>query len=173
MPVTEEPRGLVWLNNANMASFALLVSQVLWAIGSIAFTWTACVLMLRQDGPSLWQGIPSSHEAHRQLGFLLAGALLAAWTGKTLAGVVADQQKRTADPRYAAVLEAKERGKVTGAAAALALATSAQAQANAMTAEHPVPSAVNVTASDQSSVEVKTDAAGPAGPDVAPGRALE
>lgn len=120
MAYTDEPRGLRFLNNINPTAFGIIVSQFLWAVGSLAFTWAACTLLLRLDGPSLTNGIPTSHEAQRQLGFALAGALLGAWTGKTIAGVVDAQQKRTADPRYVEVLKAKseaEGAKVAAAAA--------------------------------------------------------
>jgi hypothetical protein len=118
VPVTEEPRGLNWINNINPSAFGVIVSQLCWFIGSVCFTWVAQVLMLRQDGPALINGMPISHDSHRQLGFLLAGALLAAWTGKTAANVVDQQLKRKANPDYVPVAEAIERGKVAGAAAA-------------------------------------------------------
>ena len=104
MGYTSEPLGLRWLNNINPSALGVVVSQACWFIGSVWFTWTASTLMLRQDGPSLLNGIPADHSSHRQLGFLLAGALLAAWTGKTAANVVDQQLKRKEYAKTAAIV---------------------------------------------------------------------
>lgn len=104
MAFTDEPPGLSFINNVNMAAFGPLVSQVCWLVGSLAFTAQACILLGRGDAN----------------GMTLAGLLLAAWTGKTAAGIIDSQQKRTADPRYVEVLKAKaeaEGAKVAAAAA--------------------------------------------------------
>lgn len=160
MPVTQEPRGLMWINNVAMTSFGSLVTNACWFIGSVSLTVVACILLLRLDGPSLTNGIPTSHEAQRQLGFALAGILLGAWTGKTVAGVTDAHLKRTANPEYVPVIEAKERGKVAGAAASVAIAE--KAADLKMTREHPVPAAaapVTITAQDQATVKVEAGAA--------------
>jgi hypothetical protein len=138
MPFTEEPRGLVWINNINPTSFGIIVSQGVWLFGSAALTLADYHLLM---GPS---------EQHRQAGLFLAGILVGAWTGKTIAGVVDAQQKRALDPRAAPVLEAKERGKIAGAAAAVVIADKAKdvaaARASGMyvapvTAERPAQAA--------------------------------
>lgn len=121
MPVTQEPRGLNWINNVNMGAFGPLTTQLCWVIGSVAFTYVASMLMLTLDGPSLTNGIPTDHSAIRQLGYLLAGSLLGAWGFKTGAGIYDNKKKREADPRYAGILEAKERGKLAAVANAAAL----------------------------------------------------
>jgi len=61
-------------------------------------------------------------EQHRQAGIFLAGILVAAWTGKTVAGVVDAQNKRKTNPAYAEIIKAQAEGKVAGAAAANVLA---------------------------------------------------
>jgi hypothetical protein len=118
MPYTEEPKGLEWINNMNTASMGSLVTNFCWLFGSIAFTLVACYLLV----------------VVKDNGMTLAGALLAAWGVKTGAGVTDANLKRKADPKYKEVLEAKERGKVTGVAAAAVLAEKV-----AITKEHTVP----------------------------------
>ncbi len=166
MTVTLEPRGLNWINNINTNAFGSVVSQACWFIGSIGFTVLACYLMTRSD---VWlpvgvldehgvrQMVLLSRETTRGLGNNLAGLLLAAWTGKTIAGVVDSNNKRKANPAYAEVIEAKERGKASGAAAALVLSETAldakSARGNGLpTKEHP---AIVVNAEDQASVKVE------------------
>lgn len=126
MPVTSEPRGLNWINNINTNAFGSLVSQVCWLAGSLALTVADYQLLM------------ASTELARQAGIFLAGILVTAWTGKTVAGVVDSNNKRKANPAYTAVLEAKERGAKAGAAAALALKEQAADLKHARaTAEHP------------------------------------
>ncbi len=149
--VTQEPRGLNFINNINTNSFSSLTSQVCWLVGSIMLT-IADYQLLREDT-----------ELERQAGIFLAGILVTAWTGKTVAGVFDSNNKRKAHPAYAAVLEAEERGKVTGAASAVALADVAankqMTRENAAkappvpptTSEHQVPqNQVNVNLGDES-----------------------
>ncbi len=128
MAVTQEPRGLNWINNVNMTTFGPLISNVCWLVGSLAFTYVTCVLLLDE-------GLKS--DAHHGIGIQLATALLFAWTGKTAAGVIDANNKRKAHPDYAPVLEAKERGKMAAATAAVVLKEQA-ADAKA-TREHAVP----------------------------------
>jgi hypothetical protein len=109
MTVTSEPRGLNWINNINTNSFGSLVSQVCWLVGSLVLT-LACYRLLM-----------APTELARQAGIFLAGILVTAWTGKTVAGVFDSNNKRKANPAYKDVLEAKERGKIAGAAAAQAI----------------------------------------------------
>lgn len=125
---TKEPAGLAFINNMNMATFGPLISQVCWLVGSLAFTWLACFLMTRPDyytavgafdDHGLRQMVMVSRETTRALGNSLATLLLAAWTGKTIAGVVESNNKRKSAPEYATVLEAKakvEAAKVSGPA---------------------------------------------------------
>lgn len=128
MAYTDEPRGLAFVNNLNTATFGSLVTNACWFLGSTALTVVACILLLRQDGPSLTGGIPTSHEAQRQLGFALAGILLGAWTGKTVAGVTDSHLKRKV---YSTEKVAESEAKVAEAKATEAVALAA-------TAEHPV-----------------------------------
>lgn len=107
MTYTQEPKGLQFVNNLNMTTFGPLVSNLCWLIGSIAFTWVACVLLLDDAGKQV--------EAHHSYGLQLATALLFAWTGKTAAGVIDANNKRKAHPDYAPVAEARERAKMAGA----------------------------------------------------------
>ncbi|HEV8178364.1 MAG TPA: hypothetical protein VGP44_11850 [Gemmatimonadales bacterium] len=157
MPYTPEPRGLAFINNLNTASFGSLVTNACWFLGSSALTTVACMLLLREDY-HLANGTLVIVEMQRQLGLTLSGFLLGAWTGKTVAGVADAHSKRQADPRYAEVLEAKERGKVSGAAAAVVIAEKAadmQAARNGvMTGEHPAQQpVVQVNAEQGSRVE--------------------
>jgi hypothetical protein len=103
MPVTQEPRGLAWINNLNMTTFGPLISQVCWLAGSFAFTWLACYLTTRLDfyeavgtvdQNGARQMVLISRETVRQLGNTLALALLAAWTGKSVIGSVDAHNKR-------------------------------------------------------------------------------
>lgn len=136
MPVTEEPRGLNWINNINTNAFGSLTTQTCWFIGSTALTFVACYLMTREDtyeavgavieGTTLRQMVMHSRETMRQLGNGLALALLAAWGFKTGAGVVDSQNKRKANPAYAEVVKAETEAKITSTAAALALKEAAK-----------------------------------------------
>lgn len=146
MAVTEEPSGLNWINNVNMATFGPLVSQICWLVGSLTFTAIAAWLMTRTDYYSAVgafdanghrQNVMMPQQELRTLGNMLANILLAAWTGKTIAGVVESQNKRTADPKYAAVLEAKERGKAAGKAGTVVVADPETAK-KLVTKEHKV-----------------------------------
>ncbi len=149
MPVTEEPRGLNWINNVNMSTFGSLVSQACWFLGSTALTLVACYLLTREDfytAVGAWdakgyrQLILMSRETMRAAGQALAYALLAAWTGKTVAGVVDSDRKRRAHPAFAEVVKAKEEGKAAGAAAALVLKEQVlDAKAARETKEHVPP----------------------------------
>ncbi len=123
--VTDEPRGLRWINNVNTNAFGSLVSQVCWLVGSFVLT-LADYRLLREDT-----------DLERQAGIFLAGILVTAWTGKTVAGVVDSQNKRKAHPEYAKVVEAEARAKTAGAAQALALADVAAEKVR--TREHPAP----------------------------------
>ncbi len=164
--ITQEPRGLRFINNVNMATLGSITTNVCWFAGSSALTAVACILLLRQDY-HLANGTLVIVEMQRQLGLTLAGFLLGAWTGKTVAGVVDSNNKRTAHPDYAPVLEAKERGKVAGAAAAAVIAEKA---ADMQAARAPVQgngagaaagaATVTVNAADQSQVEVSAGAPG-------------
>lgn len=141
MTVTLEPRGLAWINNINMATAGSLVTNLCWFLGSTALTIVACILLLRQDY-HLPDGTLVVVEMQRQLGLTLAGFLLGAWTGKTVAGVADAHNKRKAHPAYAAVVEAKERGAVAGAAAATVIAERAADLRQARTVptgERPAP----------------------------------
>ncbi len=177
MSVTQEPRGLTWINNVNMATFGSLISQVCWLIGSVVFTGLACYLMTRVDfydqvgavveGTTMRQMVLISRETMRQLGNTLALALLAAWTGKTVAGVFDSNNKRKTHPAYAEVLKAEAEGKVSGAAAAAVISEkAADAKAARTTREHPAlsaieevkkPSVVNIENAEK--VEVPADPA--------------
>ncbi|HEV8178160.1 MAG TPA: hypothetical protein VGP44_10790 [Gemmatimonadales bacterium] len=160
MSVTIEPRGLNFINNLNVSTFGSLVTNACWFAGSTALTVVACILLLRQDY-HLANGTLVIVEMQRQLGLTLAGFLLGAWTGKTVAGVVDSQNKRTSHPSYVPVIEAKERGQAAGAAAAVVIAEKAaesKASIERMTNEHEVASPVNITAKDQSRVEVSAPA---------------
>jgi hypothetical protein len=135
MAVTEEPRGLNWINNINTNAFGSLNSQACWFVGSVAFTLLACYLMTRPDEwmpvgatdeNGVRQMVMMTRETTRNLGNLLAQSLLLAWTGKTVAGVVDSQQKRKANPAYAEVLKAETEAKVTSTATALALKEAAK-----------------------------------------------
>jgi len=150
MGYTEEGPGLRWINNLNTATFGSVVSQVCWLVGSFAFTGCAVWLMTRvdfydavgaADENGLRQMVLISRETMRQLGFAVAGALIAGWTGKTWAGVADSNLKRKASPDYAPVLEAKERGAVAGAAAAALIKREAAAPypPSPTTREHPAP----------------------------------
>lgn len=130
MTFTQESAGLRWINNLNMATFGSLVSQLCWMVGSFVFTGVAAVLMLRWDYYNN-AGTLVSVENNRQLGYLLATALLFAWTGKTVAGVFDNADKRGKDRDF---IEAKERGKATGAVAAASL--KATVTEGATTREH-------------------------------------
>lgn len=145
MPYTEEPRGLKILNNLNSTALATVVSQFLWAVGSLALTAIACRMLLTSDGIMTAQGAvpayPISHDSIRSLGFALAGALLAAWTGKSVIGGVVEHGKRTTSTEYKEIIEAKERGSKVGTAQALALATAAK---EITTQEHAAPATVTV-----------------------------
>ncbi len=113
MAYTQEPKGLVWINNTNVNAVGALTTNACWFIGSVSLTAVACITLLRKD--------PN--------GLTLAGFLLAAWGGKSVAGVVDSNNKRKADPAYAPVVEATERGRVAGAAAATVLAEQAEIRA--------------------------------------------
>ncbi len=162
--ITQEPRGLGFINNINTSSMGSIVTNVCWFAGSSALTAVACILLLRQDY-HLANGTLVIVEMQRQLGLTLAGFLLGAWTGKTVAGVVDSNNKRTAHPAYAPVLEAKERGKVAGAAAAVVIAEkAADMQAARVPVQGSAPAngapTVTVNAADQSQVEVSAGATG-------------
>jgi hypothetical protein len=145
MTVTIEPRGLTWLNNVNTTSFESVVSQICWIVGSFAFTF-ATVWLLMGDTDN-----------KRNAGTLMAGIMVGAWTSKTVAGVVAANNKRKTNPLYKDVLEAKERGAKAGAAAALVLKKDAAA-VHTVTAERPAMAAAAAPApAQQTTVNVAGD----------------
>lgn len=110
MPVTQEPRGLKFLNNLNPNTFSAVAGEFRWTFGSVVFTVLACFLMTRFDryeavgafveglkspqGQPLRQMVLVSHETVRQLGNALTLALLGAWTLKTGLGVTEAHLKR-------------------------------------------------------------------------------
>lgn len=103
MAYTDEPFGLRILNNINPNALGIAVSQVVWLVGSFAFTWLACYLMTRLDHyepvgafdeHGLRQLVLMSRETTRNLGNVLALALLGAWTGKSVVGAVDAHNKR-------------------------------------------------------------------------------
>lgn len=110
MPVTEEPRGLKFLNNLNPNTLSAVAGEFRWTFGSVVFTVLACFLMTRfdryeavgafvdglksQQGQPLRQMVLVSHETMRQLGNSLTIALLGAWSLKTGLGVTDAHLKR-------------------------------------------------------------------------------
>lgn len=183
MAYTQEPKGLTWINNCNPNALSIIVSQICWLAGSLAFTALVWWLMTLLDYYSP-VGVPDangarqmvliSRETMRQGGAALAFALLGAWTGKSIVGAVDAQNKRKLHPDAAPALEAQERGKVAGAAAAVVLAEQAadmkSARAATLTSEHPVPpappatapaTAVTVNTGDQSTVNENVPPAPP------------
>lgn len=165
MAYTDEPRGLKVINNLNTNAFGSIISQACWFFGSTLLTLWACYMMSRDDyyipvgaylegvkgvGPYR-QMILVSLQQTRDMGVHLADALLLAWTGKTVAGVVDSQGKRKTHPDYAPVLEAEAKGKAAGAAAIAVIAEQAKdaAAARAMTMEHVIPGGVADTVRKQ------------------------
>jgi hypothetical protein len=119
--ITEEPHGLVWINNVNMSTFGSLVSNLCWFIGSVMLTFADYRLLMAET------------ELARQAGIFLAGILVTAWTGKTVAGVIETNNKRKTNPAYASVIKAKTEGEVAGAAAAAVLSEAKKDAASART----------------------------------------
>ncbi len=149
MTYTQEPRGLQVVNNVNVNAVGALTTNACWFIGSVALTVVTCILLLRKD--------PN--------GVTMTGFLLAAWGGKSVAGVVDSNNKRKTSPAYAPVIKAAEEGRVAGAAAAAVVAEkSADLQAARTPVQGNAPTngapTVTVNAADQSQVEVSAGATG-------------
>lgn len=122
-----------WLKDLNRESFSGVMTQFLWAFGSVVFTLVAAILMLDE-------GV--KNESHHQWGFQIITALLIAWGMKTGANVVSDRQKQRSNVPF---VEAQERGKATGAALATVIterAADVKQARQVPTAEHPAASAV-------------------------------
>ncbi len=149
MPYTQEPRGLQVVNNVNTTAVGALTTNLCWFLGSVSLTVVSCILLLRAD----------------PTGLTLSGFLLAAWGGKSVAGVVDSNNKRKTNPAYAPVIKAAEEGRVAGAAAAAVIAEksadlqAARAPTQGTTPTNGAPS-VTVNAADQSQVEVSAGATG-------------
>jgi hypothetical protein len=80
-----------WLKATNMTDVATLITQGLWIWGSIRFTGVAADLMLSE----------STHaESHHAIGYNLAIALLAAWTGKSSLGALSHWGNRKTSREY-------------------------------------------------------------------------
>jgi hypothetical protein len=142
---TDEPPGLRIINNLNTNAFGSVVSQTVWFLGSTVLTLTACYLLTRND---TWEAVGAfdeagrralvmhSRETMRQLGNALAIALLAAWTGKTVAGVVDSNSKRKTHPEYATVVKAQAEGKAAGTAKTAQIVKD---EVDRITREQPIP----------------------------------
>jgi hypothetical protein len=130
--MTDEQRGFVrFVNQLSMVSLGAFVSQVVWVVGSLTFTYLVWWLA-----------------THEKAYIELAIALLAAWTGKSVTNAVSNYGTRKTAKEYAPVAEATERGKAQG-----------KAIGEAITMEHDAPKPVEqpgitVTAKDQSTVKV-------------------
>ena len=98
-------RFVEFIAKLQMTAFGAFVSQILWSIGSVSFTLVSCILLLDE-------GVKA--ESHHNFGIQLAGFLLAAWTGKSLANWGATHTIRTTAREYKEVAEAKARGKAAG-----------------------------------------------------------
>ena len=125
-----------FINETEMVSFSGFLRSIGWFVVVILFSVTASVIMLR-DG-----------EAYMTWGLQLALAVLGGLFGGSLVGAFNTKTVRTTAKEYAGVAEAKERGKVAGAAAAVAITEAAAdaraARANGDTGEAPVVQAENV-----------------------------
>jgi hypothetical protein len=124
-----DQRGFVkFVNQLSMVSLGAFVSQVVWVVGSLTFTYLVW-----------WLAV------HEKAYIELAIALLTAWTGKSVTNAVSNYGTRKTAKEYAPVAEATERGKAQG-----------KAIGEAITMEHDAlkPVGVTVQAQDQSTVKV-------------------
>lgn len=107
-----------FVNGTETASLGSVVNQILWAIGSVAFTTVTCILLLSGDAKQ------------QSLGEYLATALLSAWTGKSIISAASRHGVRRTSREYMAgqatlsaskgqpvVVEARDQTQVNVAAA--------------------------------------------------------
>jgi hypothetical protein len=131
--VNGDQRGFVkFVNQLSMVSFGGFVSQIVWMVGSLTFTYLVW-----------WLAV------HEKAYIELAIALLTAWTGKSVTNAVSNYGTRKTAKEYAPVAEATERGKAQG-----------KAIGEAITMEHDALKPVTITAQDQSTVKVDASPAG-------------
>lgn len=135
--MNSKPTGFAgFINQTEMVSFSSFIRQIGWLFVVILFSVTASIIMLR-DG----------HD-YMTWGFQLAGAVLGALTLYSGIGAFNTKTVRESAKEYAPVAEAKERGKVAGAAAAAVIKEqaldAAAIRANGTTKERPAVEARNV-----------------------------
>jgi Zn-dependent protease len=125
-----------FVNGTEMVSFSAFLRAIGWFIAVLTFTVTSCVILLR-DG-----------EEYMTWGLQLALAVIGGLLGGSVVGAFSNKVVRETSEKYAPVAEAKERGKVAGAAAAVAIREQVldakAARANGSTKEHPAIQADNV-----------------------------
>ena len=138
-----------WLNDLNTVSFSSFTNQLLWLATAIHMQYVAhwCIAHGKVD----WL-VASVPFWVMWLGFL---------TGKSGITAIRDAVKRNTDVGY---VEAKERGKVAGAAAAAVIAETALDAKAARANGHTVPSPVPTTPSPVNIEHAETVQAAPTAP---------
>lgn len=92
-----DQRGFIrFMNQLSMVSFSSFVSQVVWFVGSLTFTYLVWWLA-----------------THDKAYIELAGALLFAWTGKSITNAVSNYGTRKTSREY---VEAKAKGEAAATA---------------------------------------------------------
>lgn len=137
---------VAFVNKMQMTSFGALVNQVIGAWVVIFFSFVARDLLL------------GSTELRQGYGFQIASLIVGYAFGKIVANAVSNGHNRETARENQGNIEAKERGKATGAAQALALATAAT---ELKTQEHP---AMQGIARDQSTMNIPVDDTHPTTP---------
>ena len=100
----------LFINGTEMTSFSSFMRTIAWTFVVILFSITASVILLRDS------------EVYMTWGIQLAGLVIGGLLGASGVGAFNTKVQRESAREYAPIAEAKERGKVAGAAAAAVIA---------------------------------------------------
>ena len=134
-----------FVNRTEMVSFSAFLRAIGWFVAVLAFTATACIVLLRDS------------ETFMPWGIQLAGAVIVGLLGGSAVGAYANKVVRESSEKYAPVAKAKAEGTAAGVAAAAVIREQVldakAARGNGTTKEHP---AVRIENSERTVVKTET-----------------